>query len=70
MAVAKSEIRNTNVANMVKRVNVFVEFAVFALIVFRGLFYKKLGFKRMITALAIFKNQAEVLASGIVVDEP
>lgn len=32
-------------------------------------FYKKLGFKRMTTAMAIFKNQAEVLASGIVVDE-
>lgn len=33
-------------------------------------FYKKLGFKRMTTAMAIFKNQAEVLESGIVVDEP
>jgi ribosomal protein S18 acetylase RimI-like enzyme len=32
-------------------------------------FYKKLGFKRMTTAMAIFKNQTEVLESGIVVDE-
>jgi ribosomal protein S18 acetylase RimI-like enzyme len=32
-------------------------------------FYKKLGFKRMATALAIFKNQAQALADGIVVDE-
>ena len=33
-------------------------------------FYLKLGFKRMATAMAIFKNQAQALESGLVVDEP
>jgi ribosomal protein S18 acetylase RimI-like enzyme len=33
-------------------------------------FYKKLGFKRMATALAIFKNQAQALQDGVIVDEP
>lgn len=32
-------------------------------------FYKKLGFKRMVTAMAIFKNQAQALEDGLVVDE-
>jgi ribosomal protein S18 acetylase RimI-like enzyme len=32
-------------------------------------FYKKLGFKRMATAMAIFKNQAQALENGLVVDE-
>ena len=32
-------------------------------------FYKKLGFKRMATAMAIFKNQAQALEDGLVVDE-
>lgn len=31
-------------------------------------FYQKLGFKRMTTALAIFQNQAQALASGVVTD--
>lgn len=33
-------------------------------------FYRKLGFKRMTTAMAIFKNQAQALENGIIVDEP
>ncbi len=32
-------------------------------------FYKKLGFKRMATAMAIFKNQAQALADGVIVDD-
>jgi ribosomal protein S18 acetylase RimI-like enzyme len=32
-------------------------------------FYKKLGFKRMTTAMAIFQNQAQALENGLVVDE-
>jgi ribosomal protein S18 acetylase RimI-like enzyme len=31
-------------------------------------FYLKLGFKRMVTAMAVFKNEAQALADGIVVD--
>ena len=33
-------------------------------------FYRKLGFKRMTTAMAIFKNQAKALDDGLVIDEP
>lgn len=33
-------------------------------------FYLKLGFKRMATAMAIFKNQAQALENGLLVDEP
>lgn len=36
----------------------------------KELFYLKLGFKRMKTAMAIFKNQAQALADGLVMDEP
>jgi len=32
-------------------------------------FYKKLGFKRMTTAMAIFKNQLQALENGLVVDD-
>ena len=32
-------------------------------------FYKKLGFKRMATAMAIFENQTQALANGLVIDE-
>ncbi len=32
-------------------------------------FYRKLGFKRMATAMAIFKNQAQALANGLLIDE-
>jgi ribosomal protein S18 acetylase RimI-like enzyme len=32
-------------------------------------FYRKLGFKRMTTAMAIFKNQDQALKNGILVDE-
>ena len=32
-------------------------------------FYRKLGFKRMATAMAIFQNQDQALANGLVVDE-
>jgi ribosomal protein S18 acetylase RimI-like enzyme len=32
----------------------------------KELFYKKLGFKRMTTAMAIFKNQAQALERGLV----
>jgi ribosomal protein S18 acetylase RimI-like enzyme len=33
-------------------------------------FYRKLGFKRMATAMAIFKNQAQASKDGLVIDEP
>jgi ribosomal protein S18 acetylase RimI-like enzyme len=33
-------------------------------------FYRKLGFKRMATAMAIFENQAQALENGLIVDEP
>ena len=33
-------------------------------------FYVKLGFKRMATAMAIFRNQAQALNDGLVLDEP
>ncbi|HSL45834.1 MAG TPA: GNAT family N-acetyltransferase [Anaerolineales bacterium] len=33
-------------------------------------FYRKLGFKRMTTAMAIFKNQSQALENGLIVDEP
>jgi ribosomal protein S18 acetylase RimI-like enzyme len=33
-------------------------------------FYLKLGFRRMATAMAIFKDQAQALESGLLVDEP
>ena len=32
-------------------------------------FYLKLGFKRMATAMAIFKNQAQALETGLVLDQ-
>jgi ribosomal protein S18 acetylase RimI-like enzyme len=32
--------------------------------------YQKLGFKRMTTAMAIFKDQAQALANGVIIDEP
>ena len=32
-------------------------------------FYRKLGFKRMTTAMAIFKNQAQALENGVIADE-
>ena len=32
-------------------------------------FYRKLGFKRMTTAMAIFKNEAQALENGVIVDE-
>jgi ribosomal protein S18 acetylase RimI-like enzyme len=32
-------------------------------------FYRKLGFKRMATAMAIFKHQAQALENGLIVDE-
>ena len=32
-------------------------------------FYWKLGFRRMATAMAIFKNQAQALDSGLLIDE-
>lgn len=32
-------------------------------------FYRKLGFKRMATAMAIFENQAQALENGLIVDE-
>jgi hypothetical protein len=31
-------------------------------------FYKKLGFKRMNTAMAIFSNQDQALESGLVIE--
>ena len=33
-------------------------------------FYRKLGFQRMATALAIFENQEQALRNGLLVDEP
>jgi ribosomal protein S18 acetylase RimI-like enzyme len=33
-------------------------------------FYRKLGFKRMATAMAIFKDQSQALVDGLIVDEP
>ena len=33
-------------------------------------FYRKLGFKRMATAMAIFRDQAKALKNGLVIDEP
>jgi ribosomal protein S18 acetylase RimI-like enzyme len=33
-------------------------------------FYRKLGFKRMTTAMAIFQNQAQALENELIVDEP
>ena len=32
-------------------------------------FYRKLGFKRMATAMAIFKNQVQALENGLLIDE-
>ena len=32
-------------------------------------FYRKLGFKRMTTAMAIFKNEAQALENGVITDE-
>jgi ribosomal protein S18 acetylase RimI-like enzyme len=32
-------------------------------------FYRKLGFKRMATAMAIFKNQAQALENGVLIDD-
>ena len=32
-------------------------------------FYRKFGFKRMITAMAIFQNQDQALENGLIVDE-
>ena len=32
-------------------------------------FYRKLGFKRMATAMAIFKNQDQAIEAGLVMDE-
>ncbi|CAG0959453.1 glucosamine-phosphate N-acetyltransferase [Anaerolineae bacterium] len=32
-------------------------------------FYRKLGFKRMATAMAIFKNQVQALERGLIIDE-
>ena len=32
-------------------------------------FYRKLGFKRMATAMAIFSNQAQALENGLLIDE-
>lgn len=32
-------------------------------------FYKKLGFKRMTTAMAIFKDEAQAMRNGTIVDE-
>ena len=32
-------------------------------------FYRKLGFKRMATAMAIFKNQVQALKDGLIIDE-
>jgi ribosomal protein S18 acetylase RimI-like enzyme len=33
-------------------------------------FYRKLGFKRMTTAMAFFKNEEQALRNGVIVDEP
>jgi ribosomal protein S18 acetylase RimI-like enzyme len=32
-------------------------------------FYRKLGFKRMATAMAIFKDQVQALEDGLLIDE-
>lgn len=32
-------------------------------------FYRKLGFKRMITAMAIFKNEGQALKNGVIADD-
>jgi ribosomal protein S18 acetylase RimI-like enzyme len=32
-------------------------------------FYRKLGFKRMTTAMAIFKNEVQALENGVITDE-
>ena len=32
-------------------------------------FYRRLGFKRMATAMAIFQNQSQALEDGLVIDE-
>ena len=32
-------------------------------------FYRKLGFKRMATAMAIFQNQSQALEEGLLIDE-
>jgi len=32
-------------------------------------FYRKLGFRHMTTAMAIFKNQAQALENGLIIDE-
>ena len=32
-------------------------------------FYRKIGFKRMATAMAIFKNQLQALEDGLLIDE-
>ena len=32
-------------------------------------FYRKLGFKRMATAMAIFKNPAQAIANGVLLEE-
>ena len=32
-------------------------------------FYRKLGFKRMATAMALFKNQAQAVENGLLIDE-
>ena len=33
-------------------------------------FYRKFGFKRMATAMAIFQNQDQAIEDGLVIDEP
>ena len=33
-------------------------------------FYRKLGFKRMATAMAIFKNRDQAIEDGLIIDEP
>lgn len=35
----------------------------------KELFYRKIGFKRMATAMAIFKNQDQALEDGLVIDD-
>lgn len=35
----------------------------------KAAFYRKLGFRRMTTAMAIFRNQAQALENGLLVDE-
>jgi len=36
----------------------------------KDMFYLKLGFKRMATALAIFKDQEQALKNGVIIEEP